>query len=92
MASKALASRHLLSSQAKEEEEKSFDMPPSWVTQIEITPEGLCHSPVPSPREFYGHNSAERPQRLPEPSSPPLSTPHQLCAQSLTPSGTQLNC
>lgn len=50
MASAPRPALHLLSSQAKEEEEKSFDMPPSWVAQIEITPEGLCHSPVPRPQ------------------------------------------
>lgn len=32
----------LLPTQGKEEEDKSFDMPPSWVEQIEISPEGVC--------------------------------------------------
>lgn len=50
LCSRALASIHLLSSQGKEEEDKSFDMPPSWVAQIEITPDGLCPSPLPSPQ------------------------------------------
>lgn len=47
---KALTSNHLLSPQGKEEEDKSFDMPPSWVSQIEITLEGLCHLFVSSPQ------------------------------------------
>lgn len=31
-----------LSHQGKEDEDKSFDMPPSWVEQIEISPEGTA--------------------------------------------------
>lgn len=48
-----------LSPQGKEDEDKSFDMPPSWVEQIEISPEGsLRGSLFPSlPRTGSGEST-----------------------------------